>query len=67
MAGGLEGRIVRSLSGFYDVQCGTRRVQCRARGRLRTQEHSPLVGDRVYFTPGEGREEGKEEGEGVSD
>ena len=55
MAGGLEGRIVRSLSGFYDVQCGSRRVQCRARGRLRTQEHSPLVGDRVRFSEQNGK------------
>ena len=44
------GRIVRALSGFYDVQCGERRVTCRARGKLRTDGQCPLVGDYVNFS-----------------
>lgn len=50
-----EGRIVRSLSGFYDVQCGERRIECRARGKLRTQQSNPLVGDRVLVSEQNGK------------
>lgn len=39
------GRIVRSLSGFYDVQLPSGRVTCRARGILRKEGGSPLTGD----------------------
>ena len=49
------GRIVRALSGFYDVQCGTRRITCRARGKLRTGDQSPLVGDYVRISEGDGK------------
>lgn len=49
------GRIVRALSGFYTVQCEDRRVECRARGKLRTTELSPLVGDYVNFSEQDGK------------
>ena len=42
-----EGIIIRALSGFYDVRTGEGVVRCRARGRFRLDELTPLVGDRV--------------------
>ena len=50
-----QGRIVRSLSGFYDVQVNDRIVTCRGRGILRKEGNSPLTGDLVEIT----RERGK--------
>ena len=50
-----QGRIVRSLSGFYDVQTAEGIVTCRARGILRKEGNSPLTGDLVEIT----RERGK--------
>ena len=49
------GRIVRSLSGFYDVQTGAGIVTCRARGILRKEGNSPLTGDLVEITVEKGR------------
>ena len=45
-----QGRIVRSLSGFYDVQTAASLVTCRARGILRKEGNSPLTGDMVEIT-----------------
>ena len=45
-----EGRIVRSLSGFYDVETAEGLVTCRARGILRKEGNSPLTGDLVEIT-----------------
>ena len=42
-----DGRIVRSLSGFYDVQTADGLVTCRARGILRKEGNSPLTGELV--------------------
>ena len=50
-----SGRIIRVLSGFYTVQCGDRRIECRARGKLRTETQSPLVGDYVNFSEHNGK------------
>ena len=44
------GRIVRSLSGFYDVQTPAGVVTCRGRGSLRRGGESPLTGDLVEIT-----------------
>ena len=44
------GRILRSLSGFYDVQTGNGVVTCRARGILRKEGNSPLTGDMVEIS-----------------
>lgn len=49
------GRIIRSLSGFYDVQTEDRVITCRGRGILRKEGNSPLTGDLVEIT----RERGK--------
>ena len=50
MAETYTGRIVRSLSGFYDVQTPEGIVSCRARGILRKGHSSPLTGDLVEIT-----------------
>ncbi len=43
-----QGRIVKALSGFYDVDLGGGRiVTCKARGRLRKEGTTPLVGDQA--------------------
>lgn len=49
-----QGRIIRSLSGFYDVDDGQKIVRCRAKGSFRQKKITPLVGDEVRFVP-EGR------------
>ena len=49
------GRIIRSLSGFYDVQTGNGLVTCRARGILRKEGCSPLTGDMVEITVERGK------------
>ena len=46
-----EGIIVKALSGFYYVDDGETVFSCRARGKHRYNRLSPLVGDRVRFTP----------------
>lgn len=48
-----EGIILKALSGFYyvDDRSGAAPTACRARGRFRHAKISPLVGDRVRFTP----------------
>ena len=40
-----QGRIIRSISGFYEVQTGDGTVTCRARGSLRRGSEIPLTGD----------------------
>ena len=50
-----EGRILRSLSGFYDVQTADGLVTCRARGILRKEGNSPLTGDLVEITVERGK------------
>ena len=51
----VSGRIVRSLSGFYDVQIPDGPVTCRARGILRKEGNSPLTGDLVEITVEKGK------------
>ena len=43
--------IRKALSGFYYVDDGASVVTCRARGKHRHARLTPLVGDRVRFTP----------------
>ena len=45
-----EYRIIKALSGFYYVQTESGVIECRARGRFRRQDQSPLVGDFVRIT-----------------
>ena len=49
------GRIIRSLSGFYDVALPEGVVTCRGRGILRKEGSSPLTGDLVQITEENGR------------
>ena len=49
------GRILRSISGFYDVQTEDGLISCRARGILRKEGNSPLTGDMVEITVERGK------------
>lgn len=49
------GRIIRSISGFYDVRAGEALITCRARGILRKEGSSPLTGDEVEISVEHGK------------
>ena len=49
------GRIVRSLSGFYEVQTADGSITCRGRGSLRRTGESPLTGDLVEISVEKGK------------
>ena len=49
------GRIIRSLSGFYEVQTEDGMVTCRARGSLRRTGETPLTGDLVEISVEKGK------------
>ena len=51
----VTGRIIRSISGFYDVQIPGKVISCRARGILRKEGNSPLTGDMVEITVEKGK------------
>ena len=55
MAEKMTGRIIRSISGFYDVQVPGQVITCRARGILRKEGNSPLTGDMVEITVERGK------------
>lgn len=55
MAEKQTGRIIRSLSGFYDVQLPDRVVTCRGRGVLRKEHITPLTGDMAEITVEHGK------------
>lgn len=44
-----SGKIIKSLSGFYEVHTGSSVYRCRARGVFRALGVKPLVGDNVTF------------------
>ena len=48
------GRIIKSLSGFYDVQTEKKVITCRARGHMRRGQ-TPLVGDMVEISVEKGK------------
>ena len=48
------GRIIKSLSGFYDVQTENKVITCRARGHMR-RGSIPLVGDNVEISVEKGK------------
>ena len=50
-----QGRIIRSLSGFYEVQTSEGTVTCRARGSLRRGSEIPLTGDMVTISVEHGK------------
>ena len=49
------GRIIRSLSGFYEVQTDSGTVTCRGRGSLRRGHETPLTGDMVEISVEKGK------------
>ena len=49
------GRIIKSLSGFYDVRTEQKVITCRARGSMRRSGMSPLVGDIVDISVEKGK------------
>ena len=49
------GRIIKSLSGFYDVQTEQKVITCRARGSMRRTGMSPQVGDIVDISVEKGK------------
>jgi len=51
----MEGRIIRSLSGFYEVRTADGTVTCRARGSLRRGTEIPLTGDLVTISVERGK------------
>ena len=55
MANVQTGRIVRSISGFYDVRTEKKLISCRARGILRKTGETPLTGDLVEITVEKGK------------
>ena len=55
MAKTQQGRIIRSLSGFYEVRTLEGDITCRGRGALRKTGQSPLTGDMVEITVEKGK------------
>ena len=55
MAQRQEGRILNSISGFYNVQTPAGIITCRGRGSLRKGGDSPLTGDLVEITVEHGK------------
>ncbi|MDR1568832.1 MAG: ribosome small subunit-dependent GTPase A [Streptococcaceae bacterium] len=45
----MQGIIIKSLSGFYYIECQGEVYQTRARGNFRQKKLTPLVGDTVIF------------------
>ena len=54
----MQGRIIKSISGFYDVETDGKVYTCKARGVFRKDGITPLCGDLADFTPGAEGEEG---------
>ncbi len=54
----MQGVIIKGVGGFYEVQAEGALHTCRARGKFRRDGLTPLPGDMVEFTPGNGEELG---------
>lgn len=55
----MDGRILRGVGGLYTVRGENGEAYVlRAKGRFRREGMTPMVGDRVLFTPGQGEEHG---------
>ena len=58
-ADSIQGVIVKGIGGFYYVRAADGQIYTlRARGVFRKQKITPMIGDQVIITPGEGEEEG---------
>lgn len=49
----MQGRIIKQISGYYDLEVNGQIVRTRAAGNLRQKKVSPLVGDIANYTPAE--------------
>ena len=49
----MQGRIIKQISGYYDLEVAGTIVRTRAAGNLRQKKVSPLVGDIANYTPAE--------------
>lgn len=58
MSENLTGRIIKQISGYYDIAVNGTTYRTRGRGSLRNDKITPLVGDFAAFQPGEGDDEG---------
>lgn len=47
----MQGRIIRQISNLYTVKVGDMLYGCRARGKFRKDNISPMVGDNVIINP----------------
>ena len=45
----MQGKIIKQISNDYTVSSGNKEYICKARGKFRKMEISPLVGDEVIF------------------
>ena len=54
----MQGTLVRGFGGFYVAASGGQEYTLRCKKKFRRMKLSPLVGDEVLFTPGQGEEEG---------
>ena len=56
----MTGSILRGIGSFYTVLCDEdgQEYTLRAQKKLRHQKMTPMVGDCVRFTPGQGEEDG---------
>ncbi|MGT2771897.1 ribosome small subunit-dependent GTPase A [Streptococcus marimammalium] len=52
----MEGKIIKSLAGFYYIESDAQVYQTRARGNFRKKGQTPYVGDRVVFSAEENSE-----------
>ncbi len=48
----MKGVIIKGVGGLYSIKCGEQILECRARGRFRKEQMTPLVGDFVEVADG---------------
>lgn len=51
----MQGLIVKGIGGFYYVKVKDEIIECKARGKFRHDELTPMVGDRVEITVKDGK------------
>ena len=54
----IKGVIVKGIGGFYYVDTEEGRFECRARGKFRLEEKTPMVGDEVEISTEKGKKKG---------
>lgn len=50
----MEGIIIKGVGGLYYVKCGNELIKCKARGKFRFNELTPMVGDIVNISVNKG-------------